>query len=227
MTAPAVSVVLPVGRPQATLDQLLRAYARELDELGLEWELLLVPSAGERWAPGQLPAIDARVLVQAPVRGWGAAVRAGLDASTGDLICYTNWQRTPAAALTEMLKLASNNRELVLRANRRTRDTRPQRLGSLLFNVECRLLLQIPAWDVNGTPKVFPRKFQRLLHLRSDDELFDAEFAFVCEQEGYPVIEVPIDAVLQVDESAHTDYCAALKMYAKVPRLRARTRARR
>jgi len=223
MIEPSISVVLPVGTPQGPLEGLLQAYALELDALGRGWEMLLVPSTSAPWSPSANPDTDAeRIRVLAPASGWGAAVRSGLRASAGDLLCYTSWHRTPAVALGEMLKLASNNRELVLRANRRTRDTRIQRLGSLLFNVECRLLLQIPAWDVNGTPKVFPREFRRLLELRSDDDLFDAEFALVCELAGYPVIEVPIDAVLQADRAVHTDYRAALRMYANVPRLRAR-----
>src|ERR1039457_6785444 len=114
-----------------------------------------------------------------PAEGGGAAVRAGLAAGRGDVLCYLNWPRTSASSLAEMLRLALRNPKLVLRANRRTRDTRLQRLGSLLYNLECRLLLQIPVWDVNGTPKVFPRCFDRLLALSSQDELLDAEFACV------------------------------------------------
>jgi hypothetical protein len=223
MTERAISLVLPVGIQASRLDDVLQAYVVELDALDRDWEMLLIPSPGASWAPSQaLAASGERIRVVAPAAGWGAAVRSGLSASTGELLCYTNWQRTPAAGLAEMLRLAAHNRELVLRANRRTRDTRIQRLGSLLFNVQCRFVLQIPAWDVNGTPKVFPRSFTRLLELRSEDDLFDAEFALVCEQAGYPVIEVPIDAVLQADRTVHTDYRAALRMYAGVPRLRER-----
>jgi len=110
----------------------------------------------------------------------------------------------------------------VLRANRRTRDTRTRRLGSLLFNLECRVLLQVPAWDVNGTPKVFPRGFGKLLQLRQEDDLLDAEFALVCEREGYPVVEVPIDAPPQSQGGPGVDGRAALRMYLGLLRLRSR-----
>jgi hypothetical protein len=59
----------------------------------------------------------------------------GLAASVGDVLC--NWRRTPADALTEMLRLALRNQALMLRANRRTRNTRTQRLASgLIFLVD-------------------------------------------------------------------------------------------
>ena len=68
---------------------------------------------------------------------------------------------------------------------------------------------------------MFPRSFERLLDLRSVGYLFDAEFAFVCEQSGYPVLEAPVDAAVQAERAPHTGYAAALRMYAGVPRLRA------
>jgi hypothetical protein len=222
---PDISVVVPLEREQLGLTDVLDGYVAELDALQRSWEMLVVPASAtidepsEQWLAGH-----DRVRVLPACGGWGAAVRAGLAAGRGDVLCYLNWPRTSASSLAEMLRLALRNPKLVLRANRRTRDTRLQRLGSLLYNLECRLLLQIPVWDVNGTPKVFPRCFDRLLALSSQDELLDAEFACVCEQAGYPVIELPIEATLQGGTSQRTGYGAALKMYLEVPRLRARVR---
>jgi hypothetical protein len=161
-------------------------------------------------------------LHELPAAGWGRAVRAGLAAAHGDTLCYANWPRTSPAALSEMLGFAITNPELVFRANRRTRDTRRQRLGSLLFNLECRALLAVTAWDVNGTPKAFSREHAALLDLRQDDDLIDAEFALVCEHEGYPVVEIPIEADLLAGGTSTLDYVAALRMYAGIMRLRRR-----
>lgn len=227
MTPAAVSVVLPIGDRDDALVDILRGYAEALDELVGAWELLLVPEvSGENGRfLEQLTSINERISLTGAARGWGAGVSAGLRASSGQTICYTNWRRTSVKVLAEMLDLALRNPGLVLRANRRTRDTRVQRLGSLLFNVECRLLLQIPAWDVNGTPKVFPRAFGKLLELRREDELFDAEFALVCERSAYPVIEVPIEAGLLSHGPSHVDLGTAVRMYLGVARLRARSLA--
>jgi hypothetical protein len=222
VTDTAISVVLPVDCTDPALDGVLRTYVDELRRLGRRWEVLLVPvAAGSSASCEQLASVEADVRATAEADGWGAAVRLGLRESVGQLLAYTNWQRTPAAALTEMLELGLRNPSLVLRANRRTRDTRTRRLGSLLFNLECRVLLQTPAWDVNGTPKVFPRAFGKLLELQQDGGLLDAEFALVCERESYPVVEVPIDAAPQSAGDSAVDYGAALRMYSGLIRLRA------
>ena len=44
-----------------------------------------------------------------------------------------------------------------MKANRKIRDNWRRRLGSLLYNLECRALFDLANWDINGTPKVFPR----------------------------------------------------------------------
>jgi hypothetical protein len=112
-----------------------------------------------------------------------------------------------------MLGYALRNPDVVFRANRRTRDTRLQRLGSLIFNLECRAVLGVTAWDVNGTPKVFSRARTKLLELTRDDGLIDAEFAWTCEREAYSVVEIPIEAPSVLGRSSVPDYAAALRMY--------------
>ncbi len=226
MSAREISIVLPVRELDEALPGVLERYADALAAAEVDWELVLVPmrEGGERASQqcAQLAARAERIGVADLASGWGGAVSAGLRASTRELLCFTNWQRTPPRALREMVELALRNPQLVLRANRRTRDTRVQRLGSLLFNLECRLLLQIPVWDVNGTPKIFPRAFGELLALSRTDDLLDAEFAFVCEQFGYPVLEVPIDAESVSERSRPLSLAAALKLYFGVPSLRAK-----
>jgi len=226
-----VSIVLPVqdGRADSSgrfeaLGRNVGAYVDALDATGWRWELLLVPDHPTQAAVQGLQSSYAQVVACAPAAGWGRAVRAGLQESRGELLCYANYERTSSTVLVEMLAIAHRNPSLVLRANRRTRDTVVQRIGSLLFNLECRMLLGIPAWDVNGTPKVFPRSFGRLLELSSEGDLFDAEFAAVCERSRYPVVEVPIDASLPAGVlRARPRLGSALKMYLGVPAVRRRT----
>jgi hypothetical protein len=231
-TARHVSVVLPVreldGRSPhaAVLRETVEGYLMCLDELAERQEILLVPYGGS----GALKACEHVVEAHPGVRnsqpcgGWGSAVREGLRLSEGELLCYANYERTSPAVLAEMLGLALRNPTLVLRANRRTRDTVLQRIGSLLYNLECRALLGIAVWDVNGTPKVFPRRFGALLELKSEGDLLDAELAAVCDQRGYPVVEVPVQAELRSGLSSRPAFASALRMYLGVPILRRRLR---
>jgi hypothetical protein len=61
-----------------------------------------------------------------------------------------------------------------------------------MFNFECRKLFGVSVRDVNGTPKVFPRSFDKLLQMSRNDFVLDLEFDYICEKYGYPIVEVPI-----------------------------------
>ena len=83
----------------------------------------------------------------------------------------------------------------------------------MLYNLECRALFDLSYWDINGTPKVFPRSFDKLLSLTRDDDLIDAEFNIICRREGYQVLEVPIFSCLRHGGKSVTNYRSAIKMY--------------
>jgi hypothetical protein len=96
-----------------------------------------------------------------------------------------------------------------------------QKLGSLAYNVEVRLAYGLATWDVNGTPKAFPRRFDDLLTLDSDDELYDLEFAVVCERERYPVLEIPLRSIDTLGPPARgIGAVGALRLYAGAARRR-------
>jgi hypothetical protein len=226
---PGVSVVLPVLGEDHALKLITKSYVEVLEQVGCAWEIILVrtPYTPIEHSIAQIGSSRGSIKIVTASDGWGAAVRVGLRASTHGILSYASYARTSAAVLAEMLSFAQRNPELVLRANRRTRDTRIQRLGSLLFNIECRALLGVPAWDVNGTPKVFPRTFDRLLELTRDDDLIDAEFSLICERAGYPVIEIPVDAPLLSGLVSRRDYRGAMRMYLGVLVYAARGAGRR
>jgi hypothetical protein len=72
---------------------------------------------------------------------------------------------------------------------------------------------------------VFPRAFGRLLALERDDDLIDLEFNVVCQEAGYPVIEVPILSTERHGGRSTTDLRSAVNMYLGAYRL-AKSRAR-
>jgi hypothetical protein len=145
--------------------------------------------------------------------GWGRAVLLGLRESRGDLLCYTNLARTRAQDLILLLLYANVHPGVVIKANRKIRDSVYRRMGSLLYNLECRALFDLSYWDINGTPKVFPRSLGKLLELNREDDLIDLEFNIVCRREGYPVLEVPIFAGLRHGGASTTNHWSALKLY--------------
>ena len=195
----------------------MHEYADALTRVPLAHEIVLVPN-GSRDASekrcNELAATSPTVrCVPLERGGWGRAVRHGLAAASGDLLCYTNSARTTVRDLTLTILYASTFPGTVVKANRKIREHWTRRLGSLLYNLECRALFDLSCWDINGTPKVFPRSCARLLALRRDDDLIDAEFVLVCRRAGYPLLEVPIFSSRRFGGRSTTTPRSAVRMY--------------
>lgn len=223
MTEPLVSIVLPVHEQADHIGEIVEAYEAVLTRLPGPHELLLIvngstdgtvaacESLARRWSH-----VHAHTIAEA---GWGRAVRFGLMQARGEVLCYTNSARTAAEDLLLFVLYGVANPNVVVKANRKIRDNWRRRLGSLLFALECRALFDLSNWDINGTPKVFPRRFSELLHLTRDDDLIDAEFSAVCRRHDYPMIEVPIFSTRRHGGRSTMNVRAAIRIYWGVVRL--------
>lgn len=108
---------------------------------------------------------------------------------------------------------ASVHDDCVVKANRKIRENWKRRLGSLLYNLECRYLFDLAYWDINGTPKVFPRSFAPLMNLRQNGDLIDLEFNVVCRRQDYQVLEVPVFSTTRRSGRNTTNWRSAYRMY--------------
>ena len=212
------SVVLPVHNQAGHIEAVLQEHVTALSRLDLPFELLVIVNGHRR--DQSLEICERFALANPAVRtfyvekgGWGSAVRAGLSRASGDILCYTNSARTTGKDLLLMLLYGSIHPESVIKANRKIRDSLRRRLGSLLYNLECRALFDLPYWDINGTPKVFPRALAPLLSLTRDDDLIDLEFNAICRREGYSVLEVPIFSARRHSGNSTTSLTSAFRMY--------------
>jgi glycosyltransferase involved in cell wall biosynthesis len=224
--ARSVSIVLPVHNQADQIGDLVVGYLDVVARLRIDVELVLVTNACTDRSVSVCRGLARRhrevTLLEQSAGGWGRAVRAGLTSARGDLLCYTNSARTAPETLALMLSYARVYPNVVIKANRRIRDNIVRRVGSLFYNLECRALFDIPTWDVNGTPKLFPRAFHELLKLSSTGDLIDAEFILACQEQSYPIIEVPLLATTRLGGRSTTNYRSAVRMYRGVIGLRRR-----
>lgn len=220
-----VSVVLPVYNQASHIADVLNEYIKALDRLPVPYEILPVINGKRKDNSLEIcqdlqtkfPCIRTLCVDEG---GWGRAVRFGLVEARGDLLCYTNSARTTAKDLTLSILYGIVHPESVIKANRKIRESFRRRFGSLLYNLECRALFDLPYWDVNGTPKVFSRQSARLLELQSNDDMIDLEFNAICRAEEYPVLEVPIFSTTRHSGKSTTNLGSAMHMYLGAFRLR-------
>jgi glycosyltransferase involved in cell wall biosynthesis len=226
-----LSIILPVHNQADHIEPIVREYEAGLERLSDPHELLLVTNGCTDRSPAVCNALAAEFatvrVLHNEQRGWGRAVVRGLEAAKGDILCYTNCARTTAQDLLLLLVYATIYPRVVVKANRKIREGTVRRLGSLLYNLECRSLFDLPTWDINGTPKVFPRSYEKLVTLTRQDDLIDAEFNVICRRERYPVVEVPIFSNRRHGGRSTTNLASALKMYTGAYRMWASDPARR
>ncbi len=215
--SPKVSIVLPVYNQGDHIEHIAQSYFRALDNLKHSAEILLVVNASRDGSLERCRKLESEYdsvrVFHNELPGWGRAVRTGLAEARGEVICYTNSARTDAYTLALHVMVAVTNPTLVIKANRRLRHPFMRRLGSVLYNVECRTLFDLPVWDVNGTPKIFSRDVCKQLDLQEDGDLIDLEFILRCKQLGLQILEVPIVSSVRHGGESTTNYYSAVKMY--------------
>jgi glycosyltransferase involved in cell wall biosynthesis len=212
-----ISIILPVYNQADHIGAIVRDYETVLARLPYAHETVLVVNGSRDNSlevcaklAAEYPALR---VVESEKSGWGRAVKQGIREAKGDLLCYTNSARTSAQDLALLVLYATTNPNVVIKANRKIRENWKRRLGSLLYNLECRALFDLSYWDINGTPKVFPKGFDKLTSLSSDDDLIDLEFNIVCRVHNYPMLEVPIFSTRRHGGKSTTRYGSALKLY--------------
>ena len=217
MNPQLVSIVLPIHNEAAYAEKVVGEYEAVLAQHSVPHELVLVTNGcrddSRKICRGLAEKYSTVRTLDSEQGSWGLAVKLGLAHARGDILCYTNFARTAATDLDLLLRYAVACPNVVVKVNRKIRESWRRRLGSLLYNLECRALFDFSYWDINGTPKIFPRIFDKLMRLTREDDLIDAEFNLICRRENYPVIEVPIVSYRRHGGKSTTNYRSAIRMY--------------
>ncbi len=213
-----VSIVVPVYNQAEHIALVVEDYVETLRRTPYQYEFLLVVNGCRdnslevcRGLEAKYPSSVRVVFSQAG--GWGLAVRLGLEAARGDFLCYTNSARTAPDDLMLVVLYAVCNPGAVVKAHRRSRESFVRRVGSFLYNLQCRVLFNLATWDVNATPKAFSRSVYEELTLESDGDLIDREFVIRCRQRGIVMLEVPTYSWIRYSGKATTTFRSAVKLY--------------
>jgi len=212
-----VSIILPVYKQESHIEVIYKNYINTLNEYNLTYEIIFVvngPKDGSYAKCRSLANLNSNIKAyEIEESGWGRAVKFGISMAESDLIAYTNSARTSVNDLITTIKFASVDNKTVVKANRIIRENLLRRLGSVIYNFENRYFFNTAIWDVNGTPKVFPREILKSIDIKSDDDLIDAELMAVCRQRNITTIEVPIYFTDRISGKSTTNIKSALKMY--------------
>lgn len=217
MTAEKLSLVLPCRNQADHISQVLPRYVRPLETLGMPFELIVVPNAsrdGTQAVVEELSQRDERIkVVSNPAGGWGLSVRCGLQAASGTVLAYTNTARTDPESLPLFVRRFQASGRCLVKARREARQAPMRAAGSLLYNLEARLLLGVRCGDVNGTPKIFGRDLYERIALTAKGDLLDLELMSWAARLGIAVEEIPLRGFHRHGGKSSTTWKSAWKMY--------------
>lgn len=215
---PELSIVLPVRNQADHIVGVLDRYKSAFK--GHSYEIILVPNASHDDSLGICRAIAKKnrniSVVDNPKGGWGLSVRVGLKAARGRFLCYTNSARTDPKTLLSLWLKSRRQPEALWKVTRSDHGGLLKKLGSALYNLECRLLLGARSRDVNGTPKIFPAGLLKKAKLFSDGDLLDAELLAHCRRFEVAVVEVPLEGWRRHGGKSTTNLKSAFRMYGGV-----------
>jgi glycosyltransferase involved in cell wall biosynthesis len=197
----SVSIVVPAYNEERTIGEVLR----RVSGLGLATEIIVVDDGSvdgtvqlARSLEGKLNGLV--VLPQDANRGKGAAVRAGIQASTGDIVVIqdADLEYDPADIPTLLRPLQEGVADVVY--GTRLRGGEPQRahlfwhyLGNRALSLMTNVLYNTTLSDMEVGYKAFRGDLIRSLKLVSNDFRFEPEVtAKVLRTPGVRLYEVPI-----------------------------------
>lgn len=220
-----VSVVLPVCNQADHIERVVRQHHEVLSQ-GLKngtFEIVLVENGSTDDSFDVCARIaadlDNVIALRSPRTGWGAAIQLGLAKSAGDTLCYASSARVESTVLLDFIGKGLESPDAVIQAIRRGHDNKLRSLASMVYNLECRILFDIRTRDINGNPKVFPRKFKRLLELKEEGFMVDLEFNVLCRETGYPVIEMPVPHTSRHGGRSMTSFSLGSSLYVEALRI--------
>jgi glycosyltransferase involved in cell wall biosynthesis len=185
----------------AYVDRAVAAATGVLEEMGDEWEIVVVDDASTddtaRRAEA-LAAADARVRVihNAVNRRLGGTLRAGFAAARKELIFYTDADLpVDLAQLPRAVRLLEYQQADLLAGYRfdRTSEGLHRALYTIGYHLLIRLLFGLRIRDVNFAFKLFRRSLLQRFELRSEGSFIDAELLLRARQAGAAMIQMGLD----------------------------------
>jgi len=197
-----LSLVIPLYDEESNVQRVTDELVKLLRSHGINFEIVLVNN-GSRDNTGmeidRMMEIYRNIIVKAVVpvnRGFGWGVINGLKVCRGRFVGFMGGDlQVEAAETIRIYDAAKNNPASIIKAFRYIRnDGIHRKVLSYLYNVLFRILYQIDARDVNGTPKIFRAEFLKSLDLQSKRSFFDAELLIKLTFLGCKVFEVPVES---------------------------------
>lgn len=198
---PEVSIVMPCLNEAETLAACIRTAQEAIDRHNLRAEIVVADNGSHDGSPEIARDLGAR-LVHAPVKGYGAALMAGIEAAKGTYVVMGDADGSyDFGAMLPFIEKLREGYDLVMgcRLPRGQGTIMPEAmpwshrwLGNPALSGIGRLFFGSPVSDFNCGLRAFRRDSIAALDLRTTGMEFASEMVIKATLKGMPIAEVPI-----------------------------------
>lgn len=220
----SLSLVLPVWNGEGFIAEVVRDIEGVLEEAQIDYELLLVENGSvdkSLEVIRKLSRKNPRCRVVIRPKGYGSAVIGGLKEATKELVGYmpSDGQIDPDG-LTRLLKIWEERIYDLVKIRRLERESALRKLNSHCFNLIARFLFGLKVKDINGSPKIFLRKFVPKLGLKSLGNLVDLELLAKAKRLHWRIGETESKSLPRAGGKSHVNLFVSFQFFLEMIRLR-------
>jgi glycosyltransferase involved in cell wall biosynthesis len=195
--APDLSLVFPVFNEEGNLAALLDAAFAVAPRLVPRFEIVVVDDGSRDGSAALLRARGRteprlRVLTHPANRGYGAALRSGLRAARGSLVCFSDADLQFDLAELERLLAAAAACDIVAGYRAPRRDPWPRRALAFGWGLAVRLLFGLRVRDIDCAFKVFHRRVLEAIPIASLGAFVNTEILVRAQSLGFRIAQMPV-----------------------------------
>ncbi|OGD86828.1 hypothetical protein A2Z23_03285 [Candidatus Curtissbacteria bacterium RBG_16_39_7] len=191
-----LSVILPVHNEENIIEVSFKEIYKAVKNTVKSSEFILVENGSQDKTLEIVKKIcqkyDGTRFAVAP-KGYGSAVLKGLELAGGKYVCYMPSDgQIDLEVFPKLWKEAKTGRYQLVKVKRITRESLWRTIVSISFSLIIPLLFRTPRIDINGSPRIFEKKYLSILDLKSKDSFIDAEFLIKITKLDWSIKEVPM-----------------------------------
>jgi glycosyltransferase involved in cell wall biosynthesis len=191
---PGLSIVLPCFQEEANVADAIRAAESAAAATSEKYEILVVDDGStDKTAEIAARFVDGsgrvRLLVHAHNRGYGAAVRSGIEAASMPWVLLTDADLQFDLRELEDFVMLTRSADLVAGRRVLRQDPLGRRLNGAAWSWLMRTLFDLPVRDVDCAFKLVRRDLLDGIALTSSGALISAELLIACQAQGAHIVE--------------------------------------
>jgi len=197
-----LSIILPVYNEEKIIKSSFEEIFKKVKETVKSSEFILVENGSKDKSLEEVKKISESypfTTYTTAKKGYGSAVLKGLKLANGKYVCYMPSDgQIDLSVFPKLWKEVKSGKWNVVKVKRINRESFWRTIVSFSFSTIISLLFKTPSIDINGSPRIFEKKYLGILDLKSKDSFIDAEFLIKITRLGWSIKEIPMENLLRI-----------------------------